>query len=510
MRSFLALLASCCILLLACKRDDGSLLPNLAPNTTISIKEITLDERSFLISSVRLFWSGTDQDGFIKGFQLSQDSGRTWSGIVSTTDSLFRFSFNTGTDTARISFMVRAIDQSGNTDLSPALITLPIRNSAPTAVFDADLIPLADTAFYSITLPFRADDADGNETIDSIFFRINNGPWVALDKRVRIISFLAQDPNAPGTQPAKVYLGAEARLANFNIPGIVVGGLNTFQVKVKDLAKAESNIATILKDGNTERTFYLKQKTSDLLVLDCHQGVRQDPSPSPEDVYNPILTEIYPAGIERIDMNVGKGRNQPRLVGTTLGLQLGLFKKIFAYMDDSRNSSGNRSDSTILLLETIAPVLGRYLDGGGSLLLTTRFPEGSARIARDSPIFGLIPADSISSRSGALRMNGRGLVRSKIPNSYPVLQNLSASNGGGTIDGVDVFYPSKGADTTYMANITVSSGTFRDSTVIGARRISQATGKPNFHFFSMELHRLSQQPAALKAYLNTVLNVEFN
>jgi hypothetical protein len=203
------------------------------------------------------------------------------------------------------------------------------------------------------------------------------------------------------------------------------------------------------------------------------------------------------------------------LFATTFPFLLAQYRKVFIYTDAIRGN--NRTDSTQLFLESAAGYLTRYLDvAGNNLLITTLLPDGTnpttGAIAATSPIFNILPADSVNPRASTTRLN-RGQVVPASRNGYPNLLSLPRNTPGGfSIDGVDSFKPSLGADTLYVAPLVYTTGVpFNLYRTVAARRFrSVGDSKPNLIFFNMELHRLSGDAAAFNQFFDKVLNQDFN
>ncbi len=80
--------------------ETGSPLDNLPPDTKIFVDKIELSGPNRLNSVVRLRWSGEDQDGYVKGYELSFDE-QNWD-FVQETDSTFKFDIPVGSETTDI------------------------------------------------------------------------------------------------------------------------------------------------------------------------------------------------------------------------------------------------------------------------------------------------------------------------------------------------------------------------------------------------------------------------
>lgn len=505
----LALLGAC-----THKADENAGL-NQKPLATVSVKDVTLADSSNLVSTVHVYWTGSDADGFIKGFKIAIDSG-AYQPVQLKTDSLFRFTLSAGNTQQNIVFKVVAIDNQG-VESAPARLILPVRNLPPVALFNASFMPRLDTALGVLSIPFIASDPDGDETLDSVFLRVNGGPWYPMAPRTASVTLIAQDPRQNGTQPARVYsapkLNADITLQPRLLQGFVVGGANLFELKARDLAEAESPIAQILLADGTPRSFYVRPITSDLLVLDAYTvGV-----PTPESIYYPVLNAAYPQGWDRLDMTYQNGRNQQPLFTATMTTLLGQYKKVFWYSDAARLSSSgiriNRIDTSSLLVETISPILANYIGQAGThVLMSASLPQGTQRLSSSSPLFALLPVDSISYLSNRQQLRRNQVVTSNAAN-YGNLRTLTLAQGGLTVNPT-TFFPSAQTDSLYTAPITVP-GSSPMTRAIGGR-YPKGSSSPSLIFFTHDLHQLAGDTSAAQTkpeftqFFQNVLTRDFN
>lgn len=474
--------------LFACEKGDEK--ANLAPSTEIAISAINLSGENRLTSSVQLDWTGYDKDGYVTGFEISLDNVN-WN-FTTKTDSLFRFNFTGVTDTTDISFYVRAVDDDRSADATPAFLKIPIQNTPPVARFDSSVVQPSDTIFSVLTAAWVATDADGQQTLDSVFIKINNGAWYPLAPNVSTVSFVPETPEQNGACNSIVYKGFNAEKMSKRIGGLVVGDTNRIYIKARDIANSESII-------RKTKAFFVKRKTSDLLVVDTHIG---SVTPTPESIYFPILNTVYPAGFDRIDMTRNAGENQPRLWNTTFPLILGLYKKVFWYSDDQKNAVADRN---LMLIEAASAAVQKYLNTGGKVLITSKFPDGVARLSRDSQVFSWLPMDSIPQASSELRLLGNRVIPAVLGTGYEDLRTPV----GSIISGFDPFSTSS-PDTLYRAiSLGRTVGTWTGTTKIAARK-TYSNGRTNLVFFSAEMHLLNGNPTALSNTFSKILNDEFN
>lgn len=139
-----------------------TLLPNIEPETSLFVQG-PVDTVSH---TVHLYWFGTDPDGEVVAFELrfhnpAAPADTAW---VRTTrsDSLFVV-HSPGPYTAP-RFEVRAIDDQGAVDRTPAVQDFQFSNQAPVVSILSKPLP-SDTTFASLTLSWIGGDVDGSPAL---------------------------------------------------------------------------------------------------------------------------------------------------------------------------------------------------------------------------------------------------------------------------------------------------------------------------------------------------------
>jgi hypothetical protein len=88
---------------------------------------------------------------------------------------------------------------------------------------------------------------------------------------------------------------------------------------------------------------------------------------------------------------------------------------------------------------------------------------------------------------------------------------LKILNTGSIITGVDVFYPSPGADTLFvLPKASLGGYPGLNPLCIAAKTRNPVSGRSNLVFFGMELYYLSADRQALSQTFSKILNEEFN
>jgi hypothetical protein len=163
-------LALAALLLAGCSPKSG-MVPNLEPETTLFVQG-DLDTVNHV---VQLFWFGSDADGEIDGFELrfhnpDAPTDTAWR-FTTRTDSLFTVFAPTGNVSPL--FEVRAIDNQGARDATPAREDFTFRNFPP-AVLITSGPGTTDTTFASATFTWQPFDPDGDLNRIQYFVWINS------------------------------------------------------------------------------------------------------------------------------------------------------------------------------------------------------------------------------------------------------------------------------------------------------------------------------------------------
>lgn len=138
----------------------GTMRPNLPPETTLFVQG-PVDTVNHI---VHLYWFGSDPDGDITSYEIrffnpAAPAETAW--VVTTgTDSLFTMYTGPNT-TIEPRFEVRAVDDHGQRDPSPAVEDFKFSNQPPSLQFT--IAPgLTEQTFYSLTLTWNPIDPDGD------------------------------------------------------------------------------------------------------------------------------------------------------------------------------------------------------------------------------------------------------------------------------------------------------------------------------------------------------------
>lgn len=456
----------------------GELLPNQPPSTKIMVEEINLTGENRLTTTVRLSWYGTDPDGYVVGYELRINEG-DWI-YTEKQDSTFQLNIEDGSDTTDILFEVRAIDNEDLKDPNPARLIVPIRNSPPVASFQEAVLPL-DTTHLVYTFRYNASDPDGNETLRKAFIRVNDGDWYQIPLQERMVSIAPENPKENGLGNGLVYLGVNTNPEPLRIGGLINNGDNIFQVKVEDVAGAQSDI-------DSTPVIFIKPQVGDLLVI----------SGQPNHVsqaYQNIINQVYPSA-DYIYYQRENGKYQPKLWNPTFYLMARHYDKIFFHTDAS-TFSNNVTSVTNTILNFAAGSMQRLLDDNKKIFVTTRFTR-TTEFEAIASIFGI---DSFTSSRGQAILSNDSIVKAQVSPFQDIQSSLF-------VLGASPFYPAFNTEILYRASFTPTQG-WEGPNVIGVARQNSAN-RTNVVFFSMELYLMDKNPTSLNHLFNTVLNERFN
>lgn len=195
-------LGALCVLAGACTDNPGQPSSNRPPETgLVFIGDL---DTTLYIQEVK--WWGSDPDGEVVGFEYRWTPltpgpvfDTTW---TFTTDVRDTFALPTPTGYAEYAISVRAIDDRGAFDPTPAYQAYPFANAAPVCSL-TNTGALADTLFPSFSLEWTARDRDGDATIEKFLVWVDGGesnPLVIGDGTARSTGLAPRDFDALGSR----------------------------------------------------------------------------------------------------------------------------------------------------------------------------------------------------------------------------------------------------------------------------------------------------------------------
>jgi hypothetical protein len=283
-------------------------------------------------------WWAVDPDGFVSGYFWSFDSLR-WS-LTTRNDSVFSLTMN-GLDTT-YTFYVRAVDNKGNIDPTPATIRYPIKNSPPTISFILNS-DVPDTTYTIASFQWTVKDIDGESSVQAIYYAVDDtlsaSSWHRLD----------------GT----------SRLATLRKADGLTEGRHVFYARAQDIAGLFS--PTIRMPRDSSKTWYVREPKGDFLVIDDY-----GPLDESQSFYAGVFDTLMGGRLRVRDIfdikagatSTSRGKLVPPLVNPDFIETLKLFKYVLWYGDNSPS------------LDIAQISLPDFLQAGGKVLFTTGFPDG--------------------------------------------------------------------------------------------------------------------------------------
>ena len=291
---------------------------------------------------------------------------------------------------------------------------------------------------------------------------------------------MPSNPTTVGAGAAGVYYGLSDQPA-LTIDGFVNNGANIIQLKVSDIANAESTIDSAAR-------IFVRSQSSDLLVVGGHNA-------SITSEYKTLVKDNY-ATADFVDYAGNGGLNQPRFWEPSFKLLALNYDKVFFHTDES-NFSNPLTGADGTLLDFAAPVIQALIDSDKKVLISTAFATGVDL----SIIGGVLSIDSLSRSRGQAFFTNDSFATSS-SSDYPDLQPANF------LLAADPFYPAVDAEVFYTADLTPSGG-WKGPNTIAIRRKNNL-GNVNLVLFTIELHKLNKLKSNQNQVINKVLNEAFN
>ncbi|MDP2188684.1 MAG: hypothetical protein Q8J69_08385 [Sphingobacteriaceae bacterium] len=487
-------------------RIKGELLPNQPPKTFTVVDTIIRNGNDRFTSTVLLNWWGTDPDGFVVGYEFTFDPNpgpaTVWI-ATNKTDSTFLLTVPSGQDTFDFRFTVRAIDNEGLKDPNPASVRYPVKNSPP----DVDFVyapaggnPLAG-GFPLVSYPvlryeWLGTDPDGLQTLESyelVFNDTLNGPGIfTLSATFNEVILKAENLNGVGSA-CLVYPGQNENPLATRMQGLVFEDSNYVYIRAVDQSGARSA-------WQQSRPTYVKRPTSSFLLINAYSS---DPNPdlNAANIQALYQTEFSNIGITNYDQIRIFQRQGNQFINLspnnrTQSLVFDLFDQILWVGPDF--------DISIVFAQN---TLGRFLNGGGKVMLSLASSLGSAVV---SNFYEFSPIDSLQAAPPGFEfLLGDTSSLSPVAANYPTLRYRGFTSSVRPIKFVG------GVQPLYRANILLRGGSnpfppfplFNGNNVIMGMR-TNTSNNSKFIITTLELHRLNNNNN-LGVLLDRILKTEF-
>jgi len=348
-------------LVLSCVEDKVSTpLDNLPPETDIFIS--TQDTLNYTQSIQHIYWDGRDLDGFVTGFYYSWIENPQPADWIFTQKQSMIFPLKISGEDTIYFFQVKAVDDEGLEDPTPARQFFPIRNSPPQLKWVlASLIP--DTTFTVATFIWEVSDLDGDSTIQYFEYTLDDDTlsWKKIPGYLRSIT-----------------LNADSGLTE---------GEHSFTIRAIDIAGARSKL--IRMPENLGETWYVKEPRGRFLLIDDFLNESSTVG-YPDAFYKGMMERVVVSQGENYDYwNIEElfPASNEQFIQT-----INLFDYVIWYTDISRET-----DEHFITAQVAVPqFLNRTPREGGKIIYSTMFDQNFG--TQGSPL-GFTPVSALSEGS---------------------------------------------------------------------------------------------------------------
>ncbi|MCY7411357.1 MAG: hypothetical protein LH473_13875, partial [Chitinophagales bacterium] len=352
--SFLNCFLFIILALAACKTSfEGDTKLNLPPETFTIVDTIIREGDDRLNSQVEIAWWGDDADGYIAAFEFTFDSiineNTVWH-YTTLQDSIFLLATPPGKDTLDFPFYVRAIDNLGMKDPTPAHLIYPVKNSPPSVVFVyAENNPVK--SFPVLRFYWQVNDPDGIENLKQYELCWNDTSQLPYQLDIIATSAVFEATTLQTNYPdCNVYINNNLIAQNDLMSGLVLNDSNMLYIRAVDNADAKSPYIASTK-------VFVKKPVSDYLMVDGYTS-------NGSTVETFYATQLAAAGFTSVDTmqlfeKVNGIYTQQSADNISQSKLFALFKGIIWFTNDASNS-----------LSLGQRTLNEFFDKGGKLLMS--------------------------------------------------------------------------------------------------------------------------------------------
>jgi hypothetical protein len=470
-----------------CEKDfEGDREAQALPETFAVVDSVRRDSNNLLVTTVTAYWWGESKTGFIEGYEVSTDNQQTWQ-FTKEQKGSFLLNLPLGVAKGELPIFIRAIDNIGQKDPTPARMVFPIKNSAPKIAFDFTSNKRPVKSFPVVKIAWTTTDVDGRNDIDRFDLYLNdatNGTYsipgnttdAIISDSVFTSSIRIEGIQTSGVfQPqCRVFTGSRTIPLSGLLNGIVYDAWNYFYLKAVDKT---GNNSLIAKDS-----IWIKKPVSDLLIVNAL-------SSSSSVVFN-----FYANRFKNIGGNLA-------VFDTLIGIST-QFTKDELYNDAvTQTRTFNLFNNIIWLtddantLATCQQNTAEFFNNGGRMFITA---EISNEFPATSSVLSFTPVEAlvVPPPGGNIRMNINELMTPHESGSgWPILKSTSIiSNSRPFI----TFSGSSGLfsyDSLCRANLinqtTLGTAAWNGPANVLSMRKRVATGKADLIFCSLPLQRLN-------------------
>ncbi|MBC7383483.1 MAG: hypothetical protein H7296_10925 [Bacteroidia bacterium] len=468
------------IVFTACKKGFTGERKTIAPPETFMVVDTLFRSGDNRLSTrVDANWWGNSSGGIIVGYEVSTDSMLSWH-FTTSQDSSFLLKIPPGQDSTDAVVYVRAIDNLGQKDPTPASTLYPIKNSKPDVRFLFST-PIANIASQNPTVVFPVlkynifgTDPDGIGDIKEFELCINDTlttPFI-LPFNTSAFTLIAKNVNTDSSM-CSVFINSANTPLSLATGYLRLNGANIIYIRVVDKALSKSFFVATPK-------VWVKKVAGNTLVINAY-------SSNKNFVQNFYLNSLKNIGINQFDtmqatevINNNYTQLQPDF--QTQSRTFALFKNMVWFGDDANFSLplGQRSTAD-------------FFNKGGSLFMAIAINSSFDPLSNFldwTPVRNLVnpPPNAI------FRVNVNALVNST-KSGWPTIKSTVIIASARPFE-LPANTATSGYDSLYYGGIIESiTGNppipwIGVSTVI-AKRYSISGNKTNFVMSSLPLERFN-------------------
>ncbi|MFY7733491.1 MAG: hypothetical protein ACOVSR_08395 [Bacteroidia bacterium] len=461
------------ITVFACKKGyEGNFNNSPNPETFMAVSKIERSGTNRLTTRVDAYWWGTSANGFVVGYEVSIDSMKTWT-YTNRSDSTLLLTIPIGSDTANIDVYVRAIDNIGQKDLTPASLAYPVRNSAPSVSLYNIAGKKTTKSFPAVHFFWTSSDADGLQDINGfdIFLNDTNSNPYSIQGNVLDVTIMADNLFSDS---CFVFPGTKNKALEGRIKGIKYNDWNYFYIKAFDKAG--------LRSAFVYDSIFIKKPVSKTLFVNAYLTSRNTPQKFINDRINtfvPLFDTLY---LNNRDAQQNNFEQSPDAL--TQSRVFSFFNKIIWVSDE-----GATAASLSLAQQSTVD----FFENGGQMFMMCNF---GSDIPNELESFGFTPIQKLVTDSSglAIRMNINDEI-TPFDNTWPTLKCNTIISSARPFYTQTASSGTSNFDSLYNAKlITLGPGGVRpfngQSTVV-AKRISLKYNKTAMVFMSLPIQNLN-------------------
>ncbi len=307
-----------------------------------------------------------------------------------------------GVDTADFSFNIRAVDNKGAVDPTPAHVGYPVRNTAPTIVFSPGIYNPTYT-FPVVRLYWQATDLDGADNLDHLELIWNDTTLrpVKLDPSVVSAIFeatsLTNNITTTRIYPNNNIAALDSVVSNFKLQ-------NNNKLYIRAVDKSNTKSPWV-----ASYSIYVRKPSSPILLIDAYTS----PSTSAEIFYGQRMVNKGYSTFDTIKLFEKNGGQFTQLAAdnATQDKIFKLFSSIIWFGDNTNNSLFLAQKTT-----------NDFFANGGKMFMANKL---ESLFDENSPLLSLTPAQSLFLNKDTTLLLQVDSLASSTKSGFPTLKNTA-------------------------------------------------------------------------------------